>query len=350
MRKCQLLFAMLISIALLATSSIEPALAQGKVITDKMFSPSLEGNLLKDPSTRYMTIYLPPGYDEGDTRYPVIYYLHGHTLNHTTWVKYWGIHNVMSSLIKQGKAQEAIIVMPDANNKYRGSYYANSSVAGNYEDYITQELVEFIDSKYRTLPQQESRAIGGGSMGGHGAMKLAMKHPDVYCAVVSHSGVLSFNCRKDAIRLNPNKQAFQAMAIAYSPNPDNPLLYDYPADDEGNLLEDVWERWLEHDPFTLVKIHQENLKRLAGIYFDHGTSDADVVVMQARDFDGALTAAGIPHVYEEYAGGHVDQWTSRLSVALPFLSDLLSSEMIVTAVNPQGKLAMTWASLKIDAR
>jgi len=86
MRRFQLLFAMLISIALLATSSIEPALAQGKVITDKMFSTSLEGNLLNDPSTREMNIYLPPSYDEGDTRYPVIYYLHGYTVNHAAWV------------------------------------------------------------------------------------------------------------------------------------------------------------------------------------------------------------------------------------------------------------------------
>jgi len=322
--------------------------AQGKVITDKMFSPSLEGNLMKTSPTKYMNIYLPPGYDEGDTRYPVIYYLHGSGQSHTMWVQGFNIHNVMNSLIKQGKAQEAIIVMPNASGS--GSYLTNSSVAGNYEDYVTQELVEFIDSNYRTLPQRESRGIGGGSRGGYGAMNFAIKHPDVYCAVVSHSGKLSFDLQMDDIRLNPNDDFYKNMATAFSPNPDSPLLYDYPADDEGNLLEDVWERWLEYNPFSLVKTYQENLKRLTGIYFDHGTSDTGTSVEQARNFDRALTEAGIPHVYEEYAGGHYDRWTSRLYVALPFLSDLLSSEMIVTAVHPQGKVAMTWASLKIDAK
>ncbi len=247
---------------------------QSKVITDKMVSQSLEGNLLKYPSTRSLTIYLPASYDEGDERYPVIYYLHGYTGNDTMWVNFFGIHNVMDNLIRQDKVQEMIIVMPNAFNRYGGSFYANSSVAGNYEDYIIQDLVEFIDSKYRTLPQRESRAIGGGSMGGHGAMKLAIKHPDVYCAVVSHSGLFSLNRWKDAIRFNPNATfvgfpLHSSMAIAFSPNPDDPPLYfDYPADDNGNLLDDVWQRWLEHDAITLAKTHQENLKQLAGIYFD----------------------------------------------------------------------------------
>ncbi len=329
--------------------------APSKVITDRMISRSLEGNLLKDSSTRSMTIYLPPSYETGDDRYPVIYYLHGYTGNDTVWVNRYGIHNAMDTLIKQGKVQEMIIVMPNAYNKYGGSWYANSSVAGNYEDYITQDLVEFIDGKYRTLSQRESRAIGGGSMGGYGAMVLAIKHPDVYCAVVSHSGVLSLNRWKDAICLNPDATFFgfplhRSMMIAFSPNPDNPPLYfDYPVDDNGNLLEKVWQRWLEHDPVTLAKAYRGNLKRLKGIYFDHGRSDPIVNVMEARDFDQTLTELGIPHVYEEYAGGHVDQWSSRLYIALPFLSDLLSSEMVV-ATDLQGKLTTMWASLKENFR
>jgi S-formylglutathione hydrolase FrmB len=188
-------------------------------------------------------------------------------------------------------------------------------------------------------------------MGGHGAMKLAIKHPEVYCAIVSHSGLLSLNRWQDGVRFNPNWTyggylPYRAMAIAFSPNPNNlPLYFDYPADDKGNLLDDVWQRWLEHDPVTLIKTHRANLKRLAGIYFDHGRSDSTVSVEDSRDLDKALTEAGIPHVYEEYDGGHGDQWPSRLYIALPFLSDLLSSKMAV-AVHPQGKLAVTWASLK----
>jgi S-formylglutathione hydrolase FrmB len=243
-----------------------------------------------------------------------------------------------------------IIVMPDAFNRYGGSFYTNSSVAGNYEDYITQDIAKYIDNNYRTLPQSASRAIGGGSMGGYGAMKLAMKHPEVYCAVVSHSGPLSLNIRKDMIRLNPGRMlngypVHRAWAIALTPNPDSKLLYDYPADDEGNLIEEVWQRWLEHDLLTMIQDNIGNLEQLAGIYFDQGRSDNLVSVNEARDFDQALTEAGIPHVYEEYNGGHTDQWTSRLYTALPFLSELLSYEML-TGVEPVGKLAAMWGEIK----
>jgi len=323
---------------------------QSKVITDTMVSKSLEGNLLDDSATRTMNIYLPPGYDEGETRYPVVYYLHGYTANHTMWINFFGLHNAMDNLIKQGKVQDMIIVMPNAFNRYGGSFYTNSSVAGNYDDYITKDLVEFIDGEYRTLPQRESRAIGGGSMGGYGGMKLAMKHPDVYSVVASHSGLLSVNRWKDVVRLNPNATLagyplHQAFAIAWSPNPENQSLSDYPADNKGNLRDDVWQRWLEQDPVTLVKTHKQNLRRLAGIYFDHGTSDAIVNVGEARDFDKALTEAGIPHVYEEYVGGHTDQWTSCLYIALPFLSNLLSSEIVI-AVYLHTKLTTTWGRLR----
>jgi S-formylglutathione hydrolase len=317
-----------------------------EVVTDEMFSPSLAGNLLNDPANRPMRIYLPPGYDVGDTRYPVVYYLHGYRGIEDSWLNR-DIQDTMDELISQGKIQEMVLVMPNAHNSYEGSWYANSSVAGNYEDYITRELAEFIDGKYRTLPQRESRAIAGGSMGGFGAMKLAIKHPDVYCAVVSHSGVLSFNQWKNIMSFVVNNRIFQAMAIAFSPNPDAALLYDFPVDNAGNLLEDVWQRWLEHDPLTLAEIHQDELRQLSGIYFDHGTLDSTVNVQQARNFDRTLTEAGIPHIYEEYVGEHADKWPSRLLITLPFLSEHLSSE-IITPVNARGKLATTWGKMKLQ--
>ena len=314
-------------------------IASSEVVTDEIFSPSLDGNLLGDPATRPVTIYLPPGYDAAETRYPVIYYLHAYTNDHKDWGNQFGIYNAMDELIAQGEVQEMILVMPNAQNKYNGSWYANSSVTGNYEDYITKEIVEFIDSKYHTLPQRESRAIAGGSMGGHGAMKLAIKHPDIYSAVVSHSGVLSLNQWRRFASLVNSYRSLQAMAVAFSPNPDVPLLYDLPTNN------DVWNRWLEHDPNTLAKSNQEALKQITGIYFDHGTSDGTVEVTQAREFSQTLTQAGIPHVYEEYAGDHNDQWPVRIRIALPFLSDLLSSD-VLTAVQPESRIAITWASLK----
>jgi hypothetical protein len=68
----------------------------------------------------------------------------------------------------------------------------------------------------------------------------------------------------------------------------------------------------------------------------------------ARDFDRALTKTEIPHTYEEFVGDHMDKWPSRLYIALPFLSDLLSSDTLAP-VQPKGKLAVTWASIKLWA-
>jgi len=324
--------------------------ASGKVITDTIQSISLQGNLLNDPSIKPLTIYLPPSYDESKNRYPVIYYLHGFPGNNGAWTNNYNIHGAMDSLIKQGKVQEMIIVMPNSFNKYGGSWYANSSVAGNYESYITQDLVNFIDGKYRTLPLRDSRAIAGGSMGGHGSMKLALKNPDVYCAVVSHSGLVALEVWVDSIRLNPNWNfggylPFQAMAIGFSPNPNSPKLYDYPADDKGNLIPEVWERWLEHDPVHLIKAYQEKSIKLKGIYFDHGKSDTTVNVANSREMDKALTEAGIEHTYMEYEGGHFDQWPSRLYIVLPFLSKLLNSEAM-TRVESFEKKTITWGMVK----
>jgi len=329
----------LIAIYLLMTASIVTA-QNGRLIWTTIHSPSLEKNLLGDSPDKSVTIYLPPGYDNSDALYPVSYYLNGYTANNNMWTNSFHLHIVMDNLISQGKIQEMIVVMPDGFNSYGGSFYTNSSVSGKNEDYITKDLIEFIDSKYRTLKQKESRAIGGGSMGGYGAMKLAMKHPDIYCAVSSHSGVLSFNQRKDDVRLNPNWTqagylAYRAWSIAFSPNPDSPVLYDYPADENGNIREDVWNRWLKHDPVSMVKDYQDNLRKLRGIYFDHGSWDSIVSVEDA----------GVPHTYEEYPGDHFDQWANRLYIALPFLSNLLSSEML-TGVEPKGKLAITWGQMR----
>jgi S-formylglutathione hydrolase len=324
---------------------------QGTVIYDTIQSPSLEGNLLGESSTKPMAIYLPPNYDKGDQLYPVIYFLHGYTMDHNMWVNI-GIKDVMDDLIKQGKVQQMIIVMPSVFNKLGGSAYANSPVTGNNEDYLTKDLVKYIDNKYRTLEQRESRAIGGASRGGYGAVILAMKYPTIYSVVVSHSGVLSLNRYKESVRLNPNWilgafPVWGSVAVDWSPNPDKPpLYYDYPADDNGNIIDSVWQRWLEHDPVTMVGKYKENLKQLKGIYFDQGRFDSVVSILEPQDFDKTLTEAGIPHTYEEYDGDHGDQWASRLYTSLPFISKLLKTE-VLTGTESRGKLATAWGQIRI---
>jgi S-formylglutathione hydrolase FrmB len=329
---------------LLAMLLVEMAYAQGKVIPDDMVSESLEG------TTMPMNIYLPPGYEEGAARYPVVYYLHGFHSNQNSTAIRKVVPPAMDSLLEKGEIQEMIIVIPYGGGE---SWYANSSVGGNYADYITQDLVEFIDSKYHTLAQRESRAIAGVSMGGNGAMCLALKNPDVYSAVVSHSGILSWALHVEAL----GQQSYlTTVATAFSPNPDSPDKYDWPWDDNGDLIEDVWQRWLEYDAVNLAKTREENVKQLA-IYFDHGAVDDAVPVSVSQEFDRVLTEVGIPHVYNEYQGGG-HSFSACFHNALPFLSDVLSSEITLiaqeqptepeaaTSVRAKGKMVTTWARIK----
>jgi S-formylglutathione hydrolase FrmB len=252
----------------------------------------------------------------------------------------------MDSLLEEGEIQEMIIVIPYGGGQ---SWYANSSVVGNYADHITKDLAEFIDSKYRTLAQRESRAIAGTSMGGNGAMCLALKNPDVYSTAVSHSGILSWGLHVEKVGIR--QSYLTSVAKALSPNPDSPDKYDWPWDDNGELIEDVWQRWLEYDAVTLAETHPENAERLS-IYFDHGAADNVVPVSVSQELDRVLTEAGIPHVYNEYQGGG-HSFSTCFYNALPFLSDMLSSEMIIptkpmTAVHPHDKLTATWASVKVS--
>jgi S-formylglutathione hydrolase FrmB len=160
---------------------------EGRIVEETFQSDALKGNLLNDATERQLYVYLPPGYQKSRARrYPVVYLLHGYGSSYRQWMaggEKWNIRDVIDRSIKGGKVRAMIVVMPDGSNKYGGSFYTNSVTNGNWEDYLTKDLTAFIDEKYRTLRQSASRGIAGHSMGGYGAIKTGMKHPETYGAV-----------------------------------------------------------------------------------------------------------------------------------------------------------------------
>jgi len=324
------------------------------LVVDQISSPSLENNLLGDPSTREVIIYLPPSYDQGGN-FPVVYLLHGFTGNARTYASdaytgmYWpaendfpegGIYGLLNDLIAAGTLEEMIIVMPDASNAYGGSWYTNSELTGNYEDYIVNDVISYIDNHYNTIPNQNSRAIVGHSMGGYGAMKLAMKHPDVFGAVASHGGALYFGAFKALIPAvvgenpagmtgpapdKPMTCVAYAMSAAFSPNFANPpffvdLPFEYPSPE---IIDHVWNRFMEHDVLTILGTIGTNVASLRGIYMDAGDQDEFGCNFQTDAFHQALDAAGIEHEYQIYTGTHFDRLFEKLTISLKFLSDAL---------------------------
>jgi S-formylglutathione hydrolase FrmB len=166
------------------------ALAQdtGQLIQTRVHAVGLERNRLGDAADQVVHIYLPPSYQAAPMRrYPVLYLLHGYSGRPEEWTTngYQGmsLQSVMDSLLRAGLTREMIVVVPNGRNRYLGSFYTNSPVTGNWDDYIAKELVAHVDASYRTIARRESRGIAGHSMGGYGAISLAMRHPDVFGAV-----------------------------------------------------------------------------------------------------------------------------------------------------------------------
>jgi S-formylglutathione hydrolase FrmB len=347
--------ALALSAALTATFQTGGAATaqQGAVVETTIDCPSLKGNLVGDPTRRPLSIYLPPSYpDQRTRRYPTVYLLHGYQGSHKQWMaggKEWNIRDVMDRLIRDGKVREMIVVMPDAHNRYGGSFYTNSVATGNWEDAIAQDLVAFVDDKYRTLAAAASRGIAGHSMGGYGALRLAMKHPDRFGAAYGLSsaclgwgGDLSLSSPAWATTLSftgpgdlkPDgkrylSQAYLALAAAWSPNPANrPFFADLPVarrDGGYERVAAVEARWSANMPLAMADQYRSNLRRLRGIAFDVGRRDQFSHIPDTnRAFAAALKRNGIAHTFEEHDGDHNDQAPHRIEAKLlPFFSRTL---------------------------
>ena len=188
---------MLASAVLLVTDTPRRSIAQAQVVKQgtpsltveriKVHGKSLEGNLAGDSPDREVAVLLPPSYAaEKERRYPVVYVLHGFSDKLDGWFgseAHWiKLPTVVNRALAEGVA-EMIIVMPDAYTRFEGSMYSSSVTTGDWENYIASELVAYVDSHYRTIGRATSRGIAGHSMGGYGALRIGMRHPDVFSTI-----------------------------------------------------------------------------------------------------------------------------------------------------------------------
>lgn len=324
----------------------------------KIEAPALENNLIGEKSQRSFWLYLPPSYPTSTASYPVVYYLPGFG---DSGMLGFQLPRDMNQLIEDGKIEEMILVVVPGTNLLGGSFYVNSPVTGNWEDFIVHDVVGYVDSHYRTLAQSGSRGISGHSMGGFGALDIAMKHPDVFGAVYSLSPGLfdenglaesqmfnstrtidAFLDAQQQILAKPREEAQSvvlhmpdqftaAYASAFAPNPENPPFYfDYPysrVNGETVKDESVWQRWESGFGAVRQEIaeHKDNLLRLKGMVIDVGDRDEYAWIPKGCTYYAEqLTAAGIPHELRTYDGRHQDQLASRIREhMLPFFSELL---------------------------
>ena len=324
-------------------------------------APSLANNLVGQSTERTIQIYLPPSYNTSEKRYPVVYYLPGFGDSSMFGI---ALPGSVDALIASGQVKEMILVVASGASKLGGSFYVNSPVTGNWEDYIVEDVVGYIDEHFRTLAQAESRGITGHSMGGFGALNIAMHRPDVFSAVYSMSPGLfdenglsesqmfaretlitsfieyearlaSLSVEEATKKMLPSPDQFTlAYGFAFAPNPNrHPPYFDYPfADVEGDVVRDeaIWKKWESGFGGIAdeVVLYKENFLKLKGIAVDFGTFDEYGWIPKGCVYFGEqLSAAGIPVTVEGYDGTHQSNLGERMSEhVLPFFSTLLTFE------------------------
>lgn len=358
-----------------------PSWSEGRLLVLEYTSRILADNPLGDPHVRQLHVWLPPQYDQGSTRgrgrrFPVLFDLVGYTgsgPSHTNWRSFdENVPERAARLIHQRKMGSCIIVFPDCFTALGGNQYVNSSALGNYADYLTVELIPFVDRELRTLASRDHRGCFGKSSGGYGAMLHGMRYARFWGAIANHSGDAYFDFvyrpdwpntldelakyrkkprRAGAIDVAKASRELGAgnddgrakrflehvwhteklssaelnalmnlcMAATYDPDPEVELGFRVPFDLEtGEFLQERWRSWRKHDPINLVARYRKNLQSLRGIYIDCGWRDQYHIHYGSRILSRCLDEQGIPHTYEEFDDTHsgIDY---RMDRSLPFL-------------------------------
>lgn len=297
--------------------------AEGQFVLDSIYSKNLENDFGENP-TRKVSVYLPPNYEDSETRYPVIYFLHGF-LNDNSLMNY--MKDLLDYAIAAQKIDPFILVIPDQRTTYDGSFYSNTGIFGNWEDFTAYDLVSYMDKNYRTLAKSASRGITGHSMGGYGALKIAMKHPDIFETVYALSpGALTivreygpnsntyieFSKMKTIEDLSKSYfgKVIMAFGRSWSPNANKPPFYfDLPFEYKNEAIvanPKALEKWYSEMPVHMIDEYLENLNKLRAIKFDWGRNAGERFTIQCKMFSQRLENVGVKHFAEEYIGTHTN--------------------------------------------
>jgi enterochelin esterase-like enzyme len=313
----------------------------------KIHGTALEGNLEGDAVDRDVIVFLPPSYEKEKKRhYPVVYALHGYSIGAEQWTHEIHVPQTIEGAFAKG-SQEMIAVLPDSKTVYNGSMYSSSATTGDFEKFVWHDVVAYIDAHYRTIPNRNSRGLVGHSMGGYGASRIGMKHPDVFgalyimspcCmssmvgggpgsadqikerAIASEKKVAAAKSPADLAAQSPGFASAQyATAAAWAPNPKNPPLYfDLPTKD-GVLQPEIVAKFTANSPLASVDQYVGNLKQYRAIAMDVG--DQDGLRFDTTKLHNIMDNYGIVNGFEIYSGTHVSAVADRFqNHVLPFFS------------------------------
>jgi pimeloyl-ACP methyl ester carboxylesterase len=309
----------------------------GRIEVRELTSPALGGNPLGDPATRPLLVYLPPGYDGSALCYPVVYVLQGFASFVTRWSQRGPFDLTAPELIDAAFAAgtpPCLVVYVDGWTRFGGSQFLDSPGTGQYRTYLCEDVVGFVDAEYRTIPRGARRAVVGHSSGGYGAIVTAMARPDLFSAFGSLAGDCCFELSllPDLARAHRALRdhydgsydrffadfatrglsgpgdfsliLIWALAACYSAEPDGSVSLPFDPG-SGELVAQVWARWLALDPVRMVAGHAAALRGLRGIWIDAGRHDDYFLDVAAGILVAELGRAGVDDVaFELYDGSH----------------------------------------------
>jgi len=332
---------------------------QGRFDEILFSSEVLKGNALGDPSERPLWVYVPPTYDEDSTRrYPTVYMIQGLTGQLDMWRNRSPFRKTFPELVDELFSDKAvppcIVVWVDCWTSYGGSQFVDSPATGRYHTYLCDEIVPWVDAHYRTLPQREHRGIAGKSSGGYGAMITPMLRPDLWGGLATHAGDALFEtCYlpdfRQSVRTLRNlyNGSFEAfwqdfrsrpgfskesdatllndwcMAACYSANQDGTVHLPYDTH-TGELLPEIWERWLAWDPVRMAPQHVDSLRTMKAIYIDAGRRDQFFLDLGAEAFRQTLERVGVKDVFFELFDATHSAIEYRYPLSLKYLAERLA--------------------------
>jgi enterochelin esterase-like enzyme len=303
----------------------------------KIRGASLEGNLEGNAVDRDVIVFLPPSYaTQKSRRYPAVYALHGYSVGADQWSREIHVPQTIEGAFALG-AREMIVVVPDSKTVHNGSMYSSSVTTGDFERYISHDVVAYIDSHYRTMAHRSSRGLVGHSMGGYGATRIGMKHADVFGSLYIMSpcclsprladpsspdlekAVANVKAPSDVSGIASPLRSQLARASAWSPNPNNPPLYlDLPTQD-GAVRPEILAKWASNAVLTFADQYVGNLRQYRAIAIDVG--DQDGLRADTGKLHAWLDAYRIEHGFEIYPGTHTSKMGDRFqNHVLPFFS------------------------------
>ena len=361
-RQIAFVFSLLV-LSVLPVSATDAAKSQ--LVAREIQSKSFANSKIGVSPVRKLVVYLPAGYEAETTRYPVVYFFASpFDSSFRAIFDKMGAQDVLDREIAEGTIRKFILVAVDMTTPLGSSWYVNSPVTGNWEDFMVQELVPYIDANFRTLPTRDSRGIAGHFMGGYGAIRFGMKYPQVFGTVYAMHPVGTGNGVKilaglpnwdlmekaktlDDVKKDGYSTIFTSIFQAHVPNPNNPPLYiNFPAHRvEGKLVIDAKIMDLMRNNFfleSLIGQYADNLKTLRGLKFDWARSDSNWDhVYSNQALTHKLNEYGIVHEAEEYNGTWSDDpnWSvnGRMTTdVLPFFPD---SESVNEALRALVKIA-----------